>query len=132
MRQPEVPEALSPARPGQLAGPVLLEALLLRVEGFPEVTLYPGERPAAPVGRMHGPWLHQPRVGQRADMTNRRAEQDGEFQSRAVELYSTDRPRTAEEIEAEYIFGNRCECHFWEVWRCHLIQSRAARRPVTR
>lgn len=102
MRQPEVPPPLSSPWSAWMATAVLLEILLLHGEGNP-------------VNR---------------EWHNRRAELDGEFQRRVVASANPE-PRTAEEIEAEYIFGNRCDCHFWEKWRCHLVAGRATRRHVS-
>jgi hypothetical protein len=38
--------------------------------------------------------------------------------------------RTPGMVEAEYAAASRCECHFWEAWRCHQVQAENAARYV--
>ena len=40
--------------------------------------------------------------------------------------------RTPAMVEEDWARANRCACHFWELWRCHIVQEENARAYTER
>lgn len=66
-------------------------------------------------------------MSSRAEMVCKAAEMAAIFQAQKVAARVADTGRTAAEIEWDYALTSRCDCHFWEFYRCHVLQGR---RPV--
>ncbi|WP_327009473.1 hypothetical protein OHA72_20865 [Dactylosporangium sp. NBC_01737] len=40
--------------------------------------------------------------------------------------------RSTREVDWDFAINNRCECHMWELWRCHVVQADDTARHVER